>query len=139
MNCHWNFQCKSSLHHFYALLFFVLKALRQWWLTRKAMQRKSVNYGKNLKQWSDEAFNTGKEVEVMKRLTLHCIASSLLLPSFAHKKQKLRKPLRHGATVEVSIAFYCCVLNLRSWEGVCSSFLHVDISINKIFKTRVFF
>jgi hypothetical protein len=27
-------------------------------------------------------FNAGKEIEAMKRLTLHRIASSLLLPSF---------------------------------------------------------
>jgi hypothetical protein len=32
---------------------------------------------------SDEEFNAGKEIEAMKRLTLHClIASLLLLPSF---------------------------------------------------------
>ncbi len=36
-----------------------------------------VNYGKKLMQWSDEAFNAGKEIEAMKRLTLHRIASSL--------------------------------------------------------------
>jgi hypothetical protein len=29
------------------------------------------------KNLSDEAFNAGKEIEAMKRLTLHCIASSL--------------------------------------------------------------
>jgi hypothetical protein len=34
---------------------------------------------------SDEAFSAGKEIEAMKRLTLHhFIASSLLLPSFGH-------------------------------------------------------
>ncbi len=27
--------------------------------------------GKKLKQWSDKAFNAGKEIEAMKRLTLH--------------------------------------------------------------------
>jgi hypothetical protein len=32
----------------------------------------------------DEAFNTGKESEAMKRLTLHRIASSLLVSSFAY-------------------------------------------------------
>jgi hypothetical protein len=32
---------------------------------------------------SDEAFHAGKEIKVMKHLTLHCFnASSLLLPSF---------------------------------------------------------
>jgi hypothetical protein len=36
-----------------------------------------------IKQWSDKAFYAGKEIEAMKRLTLHCIiASSLLVPSF---------------------------------------------------------
>jgi hypothetical protein len=34
------------------------------------------------KNKSDEAFNAGKEIEAMNRLTLHRIASSLLLPSF---------------------------------------------------------
>jgi hypothetical protein len=34
------------------------------------------------KNLSDEAFNAGKEIEAMKHLTLHRIASSLLLPSF---------------------------------------------------------
>ncbi len=32
------------------------------------MKQWNVNYGKKLKQWSDEAFNTGKEIEAMKRL-----------------------------------------------------------------------
>jgi hypothetical protein len=32
---------------------------------------------KNLSNESDEAFNAGKEIEAMKRLTLHCIASLL--------------------------------------------------------------
>jgi hypothetical protein len=41
------------------------------------MKRWNVNYGKKLKQWSNEAFNAGKETEAMKRLTLHRIASSL--------------------------------------------------------------
>jgi uncharacterized membrane protein len=35
----------------------------------------NINYGKKLKQWSNEAFNAGKETEAMKRLTLHRIAS----------------------------------------------------------------
>jgi hypothetical protein len=50
----------------------------------------NVNHGKKLMQWSDEALNAGKEIEAMKRLTLHRIASSLhrfiapvLLPIFA--------------------------------------------------------
>jgi hypothetical protein len=34
------------------------------------------------KNLCDEAFNPDKEIEAMKRLTLHRIASSLLLPSF---------------------------------------------------------
>jgi hypothetical protein len=46
-----------------------------------------------IKALSDEAFNAGKEIKVMKSLTLHripsslhrFIASSLLLPSFAYR------------------------------------------------------
>ncbi len=49
----------------------------------KAMKWWNVKYGKKLKQSSDEAFNAGKKSEAMKRLTLHRIASSLLVPSFA--------------------------------------------------------
>ncbi len=45
----------------------------------EAIKSLNVNYGKKLKQWSDEAFNAGKEIEAIK---LHRIASSLLLPSF---------------------------------------------------------
>ena len=77
-NCHWD----SLLHRFYALIFLFVKALRQWWQIREAMKRWNRYCGKKLKQWSDEAFNTGKEIEAMKRLTLHHIASSLLVPSF---------------------------------------------------------
>jgi hypothetical protein len=72
-NCQWN----SSLHCFYALIFFFVKALRQWWQIQEAMKRWNVDYGKKLKQWSDEAFNAGIEIEAKKRLTLHRIASSL--------------------------------------------------------------
>ncbi len=54
---------------------FIVKALRQWRQIREAMKQWNVNYGKKLKQWSDEAFNAGKEIEAMKRLTLHCITS----------------------------------------------------------------
>ncbi len=66
------------------------------------MKRWNVNYDKKLKRWSNEAFNAGKRIEAMKRLTLHriasslhCfIASSLLLPSFGnitppHLRRKL--------------------------------------------------
>ncbi len=35
------------------------------------MKRWNFKYGKKFKQWSDEAFNAGKESEAMKRLTLH--------------------------------------------------------------------
>jgi hypothetical protein len=35
------------------------------------MKRRNVNFGKNLKQRSCEVFNTDKESEVMKYLTLH--------------------------------------------------------------------
>ncbi len=48
------------------------------------MKRWNVNYGKTLKQWRNEAFNTGKEIEAKKRLAFHRITSSLLLPSFAY-------------------------------------------------------
>jgi hypothetical protein len=66
-NCHWNLW----LHRFYALIFFFVKALRQWSHIREAMKRLNVNYGKKLKQWSNEAFNAGKEIEAMNCLTLH--------------------------------------------------------------------
>ncbi len=72
-NCQWN----SWLHCLYALIFFFVTALRQWSQIREAMKRLNVNYGKKFKQWSDEAFNAGKEIEAMKRLTLHRLASSL--------------------------------------------------------------
>jgi hypothetical protein len=41
------------------------------------MKRWNRYYGKKLKQRSNEAFNAGKEIEAMKRLTLHRIASLL--------------------------------------------------------------
>jgi hypothetical protein len=44
---------------------------------REAMKRYNVNNGKKLVRRSGEAFNAGKEIEAMKRLTLHSIASSL--------------------------------------------------------------
>jgi hypothetical protein len=44
---------------------------------REEMKRSNCNYGNKLEQRNDEAFNAGKEIEVMKRLTLHHIASSL--------------------------------------------------------------
>jgi hypothetical protein len=37
---------------------------------------------KKIKAIKDEAFNAGKEIEATKPLTLHHIASSLLVPSF---------------------------------------------------------
>ncbi len=61
-----------------ALIIFIVKALRQLRQILEAMKRYNVNYGKKLKQWSNEAFNAGKEIKAMKRLTLHRIASSLL-------------------------------------------------------------
>jgi hypothetical protein len=72
-NCHWN----SLLHRFYALIFLFVKALRLWWQIQEAMKRWNRYCGKKFKQWSDEAFNAGKEIEAMKRLTLHRISSSL--------------------------------------------------------------
>ncbi len=66
---------------------FFVKALRQWSQIREAMKRRNIIYGKKLKQWSDEAFNAGKEIEAMKRLTLHRFITSSLhrfcWPSFA--------------------------------------------------------
>ncbi len=56
---------------------FPIKALRQWRQIREAMKQLNINYGKKLKQWSNEAFNAGKEIEAMKHLMLHCIASLL--------------------------------------------------------------
>jgi hypothetical protein len=44
-----------------------------------------------MKQWSYEAFNAGKEIEAMKHLMLHRIASSLLLPSFGCNLRKFYK------------------------------------------------
>jgi hypothetical protein len=40
---------------------FFIKALRQWRQIREAMKRWNVNFGKKLKQWSDEAFSASKE------------------------------------------------------------------------------
>jgi hypothetical protein len=80
---------------------FFVKALRQWWQIREAMKRWNVDYGKKLKQWSHEAFNAGIEIEAMKRLTLHRIASSLLLPSFACGLAQLacwRQLIQHNNT-----------------------------------------
>jgi hypothetical protein len=56
---------------------FFVKALMQWRQIWEAMKRWNVNYSKRLKQWSNDAFNDGKEIEAMKCLTLHRIASSL--------------------------------------------------------------
>ncbi len=53
---------------------------------REAMKQWNIKYGKKLKQWSDEVFNAGKEIEAMKRLRLHRIASLLLVPSFGYYK-----------------------------------------------------
>ncbi len=72
-NCQWN----SSLHRFCSLKLFFVEALRQWWWILEAMKRWNINYGKKLKQWSDQAFNADKDIEAMKRLTQsnHFIAS----------------------------------------------------------------
>jgi hypothetical protein len=72
----------NGIHRFIAssllcVNIFFVKALRQWRQIWEAMKRWNVKYGKKLEQWSDEAFNAGKEIEAMKRLTLHRIASSL--------------------------------------------------------------
>ncbi len=48
---------------------------RQWRQIRETMKMKQ--YCKKWKQWSDEVFNAGKEIEAMKRLMLHRIVSLL--------------------------------------------------------------
>jgi uncharacterized membrane protein len=72
-----NWLSRSSLHCFFALIFLFVKGFRQWRQIWEAMKWQNVNYGKKLKRWSDEAFNAGKEIEAMKRLTLHRITSLL--------------------------------------------------------------
>ncbi len=42
------------------------------------------------KKLSDEAFKARKEIKAMKRLTLHCISSSLLVPSFGCEQRGKR-------------------------------------------------
>ncbi len=101
-NCQWN----SWLHHFYALILFFVKALRQWRQIQEAKKRWNGNYGKNLKQWSDEAFNAGKEIEAMKHLMLHRIASSLLLPSIACDTHQLVTPHKLGLYSEATAIFF---------------------------------
>ncbi len=86
----------SSLHHFYALIFFFVKALRQWWQIREAMKRWNVDYGKKLKQWSDEAFNTGIEIEAMKRLMLHRIITSVAQLCFRYSKLRASSSELHN-------------------------------------------
>ncbi len=66
-NYHW----ESLLHRSYSLIFFFVEALRQWWQIREVMKRWNRYYGKKFKQWSDEAFIAGKEMEAMNRSTLH--------------------------------------------------------------------
>jgi hypothetical protein len=124
MNFFGNRQWNSSLHHFYALIFFCIKALRQWRQIQEALKRWNFNYDKKLKQWSDEAFNAGKEIEVMKHLPLHriaslhrFIASSLLLPSFGDIL----------LTVKGSLLLPSCTVkggpNNLTTEQWCSSFV----------------
>jgi hypothetical protein len=59
----------ASLHNY----FVVVEALSQMRQIQEAMKRKNVNCGKKSKQ----AFSAGKEIEAMKRLTLHRVVSSL--------------------------------------------------------------
>jgi hypothetical protein len=53
---------------------------------QEARKQYNNNYGKKLKQRSNEAFKMSKEIEVMKRLTLHRMASLLycFIASVAH-------------------------------------------------------
>jgi hypothetical protein len=66
----------TGIHRFYSLIFVFVKGLRQWRQIWEAMKRWNRYYGKKLKQCSDEAFNASSH---------RFIASSLLLPSFAHQ------------------------------------------------------
>ncbi len=59
-------QCKSSLHRFFAELFLSVKAIET-----NLGSDKTLITAEKFKQWSDEAFNSGKEIEAIKRLTLH--------------------------------------------------------------------
>ncbi len=38
---------------------------------QEAMKIENISYGKNLKQWSNKAFNAGKETEAMKHFIPH--------------------------------------------------------------------
>jgi hypothetical protein len=58
------------------MFLFGVKGYGNWGKFEKQWSEK-LNYDKNLKQWSDEVLNTGKEIEAMKYLTLHSITSSL--------------------------------------------------------------
>ncbi len=42
---------------------FLVKAWRQWRQIWEGMKQWNINYSKKFKQWSDEAFNAGKEIE----------------------------------------------------------------------------
>jgi hypothetical protein len=74
----------SIIHHIYSHTYifylhdiFTLSFLRIF-MGSRLPSVPCVRYnGKKLKQWSNEAFNAGKEIEAMKRLRLYRIASSL--------------------------------------------------------------
>ncbi len=70
---------------------------------------------KKLKQWSDEAFNAGKETEAMKRLTLHRIASSLLVPSFGWDRAvEYMELTEETAEVQILLVYKYVILGIAS-------------------------
>jgi hypothetical protein len=97
---------------------FFVKALRQRRRIREVIKQWNVNFSKKLKQWSDETFNAGKEIEAMKRLTLHRIASSL--HHFMASVAQLWSRVQSGAVLScLKVLFSGCVL-LR-WLYIFSS------------------
>ncbi len=64
---------------------FFFKALRQWGQNKEAMKQWNINYGKKLKQWSDESvwrWQRNWSDEALNASSHRFIASALLLPSF---------------------------------------------------------
>jgi hypothetical protein len=61
------------------------------------------------KNCSDEALNAGKEVEAMKRLKLHRIVSSLLLPALLSRTLNYLRPFK-------TMLNYLCHLAITAFE-----------------------
>ncbi len=143
------FDIANINHRFFSLIIFVVKALRQLRQIWEAMKRENVNYGKKLKQWSDEAFNASKEIEAMKRLTLHRIASSLhgfmasslLVPSFEWNMQIGQLlPTRSGENIESPDfqAKDCRIASqLISWKEKIISSNHQTRIVMKVFESEI--